>query len=1089
MAISISYPFSGTSIVTQDAFGTFDHTDDPDNGVNPDWWTAAYDFSLPVGTNVLSVAVGVVIDIGESVADGPSSGAAHDSSHGGLGNYITVLYNPGTPNQFYATFAHLEIDSVLPAVGDEVGVGTVLAKSGNTGQTTGPHLHIQFSTEILQHNTGEIFAYATDAYDGLIIFDGVAPPTGQSVTGTSLQNYNYGKFGNYYVGDPYAEGNQLTGDSGDDWFQGGPGQDTINGMGGQDTADFRDRPSLSWTVNLNQTNGFATASSGGTDILISVENVTLGAGNDTVTLPSGNTDNVVDAGGGTDTVIIPYIFDEGYTASGSLDNLVLSGSAGSDTFLGVEKFRFLDGLEKSAAEVLGSSGVNIVNGSNGPDTLVGTTAVDQLNGLDGNDILIGGVGADLLNGGSGFDTADYRNSLSALIVDLAYPTANTGEAAGDSYISIERLRGTSFNDSLYGDNNDNTLDGGPGADHLDGRGGFDYARYSSASAGVTANLANPSQNTGDAAGDTYVSIEGLWGSRFNDILIGDSRSNNLDGAGGADVLSGGGGFDYARYQSSAIGVTASLLNPSVNTGDAIGDTYISIEGLIGSDFADTLIGNNNLNILQGRAGPDVLNGQGGFDYAGYGYDLAPGPITASLINPSINTGEAAGDTYISIEGLIGTPFADKLVGDGGSNWLVGGSGADLLDGQGGFDYAAYWTAPTGVIASLANPTINTGDAAGDSYLSIEGLVGSDFSDTLIGNNETNELFGGPGADFLNGLGGADYASYDTAIAGVTASLANPAVNTGDAGGDVYASIENLNGSNFDDLLIGDAGPNRLEGRSGNDTLVGGQGNDILNGEAGRDVLIGGLGDDTYIFFHSADNVFDGDTIIENVGEGIDSVYTATSTYTIEANVEDVSFIGTGNFTGVGNGLANTLSGGGGNDVILGGDGNDILIGGSGGDVLNGGNGSDVASYSTAPAGVRASLTSPSINTGDAAGDSYVAIESLAGSNFNDTLVGSDAANTLSGGLGNDTLTGLKGADSFVFSSTVFGRDIITDFAATGQNHDILEFDHSTFSKAADVLNHAVQVGKDVVISFDAADTVTLVGINVHQLSASDFLFV
>lgn len=736
--------------------------------------------------------------------------------------------------------------------------------------------------------------------------------------------------------------------------------------------------------------------------------------------------------------------------------------------------------------IRGSSGDDRLFGQGGSQTFFGEGGNDALLGGQGNDILNGGTGADLLDGGTGFDTADYRNATTPLIVDLAFPMSNTGEAAGDSYISIERLRGTSFNDSLYGDNNDNTLDGGPGADHLDGRGGFDYARYSSASAGVTANLANPLQNTGDAAGDTYVSIEGLWGSRFNDILIGDNRSNNLDGAGGADVLNGGGGFDYARYESSSIGVTASLINPSANTGDATEDTYISIEGLIGSDFADILIGDNNLNVLQGRAGADVLNGQGGFDYASYGYDLAPGPVTASLSNPAINTGEAAGDTYVSIEGLIGTRFADVLIGDGASNWLVGGDGADLLNGQGGFDYAAYWTAPTGVIASLANPIINTGDAALDSYISIEGLIGSDFNDTLIGNNDTNELFGGPGADFLNGLGGSDYAAYDTAASRVTASLANPAVNTGDAAGDVYASIENLNGSNFDDLLIGDAGPNRLEGRNGNDTLIGGQGNDILNGEAGHDILIGGLGDDTYIFSHGADNVFDGDTIIENVGEGIDSVYTATSTYTIEANVENVSFIGTGNFTGVGNSLANTLTGGGGNDVLLGGDGNDILIGGSGGDVLNGGNGFDVVSYSTAPVGVRASLISPSINMGDAAGDTYVAIEGLAGSNFNDTLVGSDAANTLDGGLGNDTLTGLKGADSFVFSSTAFGRDTITDFAAVGTSHDILEFDHSTFSSAADVLNHAAQVGKDVLISYDAADTVTLVGVNIHQLSASDF---
>src|SRR5262249_6469398 len=138
-----------------------------------------------------------------------------------------------------------------------------------------------------------------------------------------------------------------------------------------------------------------------------------------------------------------------------------------------------------------------------------------------------------------------------LTVDLATPANNTGDAFGDTFTSIERIRGSNFADFLYGDSNNNTLDGGGGADHLDGRGGFDFARYSSATTGITASLANPTQNTGDAFGDTYVSIEGLWGSNFNDVLIGDNAvTNALDGGPGADLLNGQGGFDYARYLSS-----------------------------------------------------------------------------------------------------------------------------------------------------------------------------------------------------------------------------------------------------------------------------------------------------------------------------------------------------------------------------------------------------------------------------------------------------------------------------------------------------------------------------------------------------------
>ncbi|TWH96157.1 putative Ig domain-containing protein [Bradyrhizobium daqingense] len=993
MPINVSYPFSGTHQVTQDASGAGSHTD-PNK---TDWWTAAFDFDL-VYEDVLSIAPGVVIAVNESVPDGPIDGPSASAANGGLGNYITILHNPGTANQFYATYAHLRTNGVVPAIGDEVALGTIIGTSGNTGTTAGihgRHLHLQFSTEIFRHPSGAIFANATDSFDSLITFDGITPVTGQSVTGSSSPNSNYGKFGNYYVGDPYAGDNQLIGDDGDDWFQGGLGQDTINGMGGQDTADFRDRLSIGWIVNLDQNNGFATASTGGSDTLISIENVTLGSGADTITLPSGKINNVVDGGAGTDTVIVPYVFGQGYAVSGTAGNLILSGPAGDDTFLGVDNFQFSNGVTQSAAAVLNSSpSVNIVTGTNGPDTLVGTPGIDQVNGLGGNDILIGEGGADVLDGGAGFDTADYRNSLIPLTIDLAYPTSNTGEAAGDRYFSIELLRGSSFNDALYGDGNNNTLDGGPGADHLDGRGGFDYARYSSASAGVTASLANPSQNIGDAAGDTYVSIEGLWGSRFGDILTGDSHSNNLDGAAGADVLNGGAGFDYARYQSSPIGVTASLINPSVNAGDAIGDTYISIEGLIGSDSADTLIGDNNLNILQGRAGADLLNGQGGFDYASYGYDLAPSPITASLINPFMNTGEAAGDTYLSIEGLIGTRFADTLIGDGTSNWLVGGGGADLLDGQAGFDYAAYWTSSTGLTVSLGNPAANTGDAVGDSYVSIEALVGSFFDDTLIGDNNNNNLRGESGADRLIGSGGTDVAEYFEASSGLVVSLSNPSMNTGEAAGDTYISIEGISGSNFGDTLMGDNGNNLLFGQGGDDIVLGG---------AGADLLDGGTGSDLVSYANAASGVTANlSNPAQNAGGAAGDTY---------ASIEGV----------VGSNFA---------DVLVGNNGTNILFGGGENDRLTGGLGADIFMY--AQGGGTDTITDFQVGVDKLLISGVVGVTSIA--NLNVSQAGTSTLIVLGSGFVLENVTPDQLTDSdFIFNQTP--TDITLSNALVAESSD------------------------------------------------------
>jgi hypothetical protein len=102
------------------------------------------------------------------------------------------------------------------------------------------------------------------------------------------------------------------------------------------------------------------------------------------------------------------------------------------------------------------------------------------------------------------------------------------------------------------------------------------------------------------------------------------------------------------------------------------------------------------------------------------------------------------------------------------------------------------------------------------------------------------------------------------------------------------------------------------------------------------------------------------------------------------------------------------------------------------------------------------------------------------------IYGTSGNNTLAGTSSSDIFTGGAGADTFVFTGLHFGRDVVTDLAATGKNHDILQFDHTVFGSPADALSHSVQVGKDVAINFDAADIVTLVGVQLNQLSASDF---
>ena len=596
------------------------------------------------------------------------------------------------------------------------------------------------------------------------------------------------------------------------------------------------------------------------------------------------------------------------------------------------------------ATFTGNAQKNTLPGTNDDDLISGLGNDDLLQGLDGNDVLIGGTGADRLQGGAGTDTASYENAATGVCASLTPAlVANTGDAVGDTYSSIENLKGSNFADLLVGNaqanrltglDGDDSLAGSGGADVLDGGKGLDSASYFGSTVAVTVSLVaasqgNPSPNTGEAVGDVFKSIEGLIGSDFNDTLIGNTAANRLIGANGddtlmggagADILVGANGHDTASYAKAAGAVTASLIDAASNTGEAAGDTYFTVENIIGSAFADTLTGDHFHNVLTGGAGADALDGDMGIDTASYA--TATAGLVVSLATGGTRTGDAAGDTFISIEDLEGSKFNDTLVGDAGNNVLTGNGGADILRGGAGIDTAAYDNAGAGVTASLEDPSSNLGEAFNDTYNSIENLIGSNFNDTLRGNNLANELRGGSGADLLDGNDGFDFASYATSKSGVVASLTTPGSNTGDAAGDTYQQIEGVIGTNFTDTLAGNGGANTLIGLFGNDTLNGLGGDDTLDGGIGADALNGGIGIDTASYANSLGVVVvDLEDPFQNTGES------AGDTYDSIENVTGSSF---GDF----------LSGGFGANLLVGGAGDDRLFGGTGADTLTGGDGTD-----------------------------------------------------------------------------------------------------------------------------------------------------
>ena len=240
------------------------------------------------------------------------------------------------------------------------------------------------------------------------------------------------------------------------------------------------------------------------------------------------------------------------------------------------------------------------------------------------------------------------------------------------------------------------------------------ASYEGSSSGVTASLADPGQNTGAAAGDVYLNIEGLIGSTSADVLIGDDKANLIQGGNGSDSLDGGNGFDSliggagndtidggadddaldgsegidtVSYASARAGVTINLAMSDQNTVGSHTDVLRNFENITGSNFNDSLIGSSTDNLitggegddtLDGAAGSDTLDGGNGSDTASYASASAAVTVSLSMTGSQI-TGGGGTDKLISIENLTGSGFNDKLTGSSTDNVMIGGVGT-LLGG-------------------------------------------------------------------------------------------------------------------------------------------------------------------------------------------------------------------------------------------------------------------------------------------------------------------------------------------------------------------------------------------------------------------------
>ena len=811
--------------------------------------------------------------------------------------------------------------------------------------------------------------------------------------------------GGYANGNVYVSIEKFIGSSYDDVFKGGT---TVNqfdgGSGGFDTVDY----SASTAVTVDLFNGTGSGGYAQGDTYAHIQNVIGGAGND---IFIANTDkNTFDGRGGSNTVS----YAEATDTHGIVVDMAIGDASGAnatsyakgDKFINIQNIigtAYDDTFIASIASnsFVGNGGVDTVsyvtaNDGNGVtvNLKLGTatggfaagdtfTDIQNITGTNYNDVFYASTLANKFTGGAGSDTVNYSLSAIGVTVDLA--TANAvgigGDAAGDTYIGIENIVGSTSADLFYASIDANKFTGGGGIDTVD------YSKANDGN-GVSVNLKLGTATGGFAAGDTFTDIQNITGTSYNDVFY---------ASGVANKFTGGAGSDTVNYSLSATGVTIDLATANAVGigGDAVGDTYVGIENIVGSTSADLFYASNDVNSFSGGGGVDTVDYSKANDGNG---------VTINL-KPTLGTGTggfAAGDTFTDIQNITGTSYNDVFYASTLANKFTGGAGSDTVN---------YSQSAAGVTVDLA--TANAlgigGDAVGDTYIGIENIVGSTSADLFYASNDVNSFSGGGGVDTV------DYSKANDGN-GVTINL-KPTLGTGTGGfaaGDTFTDIQNITGTNYNDVFYASALANKFTGGTGSDTVnyslsTLGVTVDLTGAAAG---IGGDAAGDTYVgienvvgsavadlFYASNDvNTFTG-------GGGVDTVdYSkANDGIGVTINLKPTVGTGSGGFAAgdTFNGIQN----------ITGTSYNDIFFAGTAANKFTGGAGSDTVNYSLSAAGVTVDLTGATAGIGgDAAGDTYVGIENVVGSTGVDLFYASNDVNSFTGGGGVDTVDYSKAND-------------------------------------------------------------------------------
>lgn len=553
--------------------------------------------------------------------------------------------------------------------------------------------------------------------------------------------------------------------------------------------------------------------------------------------------------------------------------------------------------------------------------------------------------------------------------------------------AADTLSGYAGDDVLLGGGGDDVIRGGDGVDDISGDEGADRLYGGAGNDLIQISVGDISAD-GGADNDNLV-VQGVASSSSQTIVTGGTGIDTFDARGiflgwqymfFRDDSSQPGSFTVGNYHVSDVEIVY---------GSNLGGNWILLQHMLtsievfGGDYNDIIVGSfANPNIFHGMGGNDVIRIRG--EDTGFG-DAGDDVMELEFQATGFAYGGSGQDT-------VSVSFGWNVDLQAGTARGVSSSSAVTMDSIENITVTAMVGYQCTILGDSANNrltvTVDAFQDDGRAGITADGRDGDDF------------IIGSAGSDMLSGGAGIDTLSYETADAAVTVNLALRGVQAASgSGSDLISGFENLVGSRFDDILLGDSSDNFVSGGAGDDVVRVGLGNDFA---------FGGNGDDT-IFNSGGQDFIDGE-------DGDDTLY--------------------------GSGNVDTLEGGDGDDLIFGKNGNDILNGGDGNDTLRGEIGSDSIDGGAGDDSVYGGDGADVVTGGDGAdylrGEAQV--DTLYGNAGADTLQGGDGADNLYGGAERDVLNGGLGNDRFVFLDGDFSgltsatADRIQDFA---QGQDLI----------------------------------------------------